>query len=190
MNPALEEIREFVIAGHSDLEKVKQLLTAQPALLNLGYEWRAGDIETAVQAAAHMGHRPLAEYLLAQGAPLELCTAAMLGDSKTVQRFINDDPEAINTNGAHGIPLLTHAALSGDTTLTQWLFERGANTGTSAALSLVVNKRDVEMTKWLLGTGKPDAGWKNYQGKTALELATELGETQLVELLKAYQAKA
>lgn len=190
MKPTLEEVRDFVIAGHSDLEKVKTLLAAQPALLNMGYEWRAGDIETAVQAAAHVGNRPIAEYLLAQGAPLELCTAAMLGEVKTVERFITEDPEAINTNGAHGIPLLTHAALSGDPKLTQWLWERGAHTGTSAALSLAVMKRDLKMTQWLLGTGQPDAEWKNFQGKTALEIATELGEVAIAELLKAYRPKA
>ena len=36
-NPTPEEIRDFVIAGHGDIDKVKTLLAAQPALLNLAH---------------------------------------------------------------------------------------------------------------------------------------------------------
>jgi hypothetical protein len=74
-----ETVREFVTAGHGDLEKVKQMLADQPAVLNLSYDWNPGGPETALQAAAHVGSRAVAEYLLDQGAPLDICTAAMLG---------------------------------------------------------------------------------------------------------------
>ena len=76
---APEQIREFVIAGHGNLAAVQALLAAEPRLLNVANEWSPGDTETAIQGAAHVGSRAVAEYLLAQGAPLELPTAAMLG---------------------------------------------------------------------------------------------------------------
>lgn len=190
MSPSPDTIREFVIAGHGDLNKVQTMLAAQPELLNEAHDWGAGDLETAVMAAAHMGHRPLAEFLLDKGAPLQLCTAAMLGRTAVVQEFLAADPNHINGVGAHGIPLLTHAALSGDTALVQLLVERGAQTGISMGLSMAVSGRDTNMVRWLLAHTQPDLNWQNFQGKTALEIATESEQTELVELLKQYQNKA
>src|SRR4051812_2968193 len=165
--PTANEIREFVIAGHGNLEKVKQMLALYPDLLNIAHEWRPGDTETALQGAAHVGSREIAEFLLAQGAPLDICTAAMLGERAEVERFLEKEPDQIHTNGAHGIPLLTHAALSGDVRLVQLLYEQGATTGASAALVLAVGKDHLGVARWLLENGAPELSWKNFQGKTA-----------------------
>src|SRR4051812_25697281 len=64
-----DQIREFVIAGHGNLEKVKQMLAIHPELLNIANVWRPGDTETALQGASHVGNREIAEYLLSLGAP-------------------------------------------------------------------------------------------------------------------------
>src|SRR4051794_32277203 len=77
--PTTDQIREFVIAGHGNLEKVKQMLAIHPELLNIANVWRPGDTETALQGAAHVGNREIAEYLLSLGAPMDICCAAMLG---------------------------------------------------------------------------------------------------------------
>ena len=61
-----ETIDEFVVAAHHDFPFVQQKLAEQPELLNENATW----IETPVQAAAHVGNRPIAEFLLAQAAPL------------------------------------------------------------------------------------------------------------------------
>jgi ankyrin repeat protein len=186
--PTANEIREFVIAGHGNLERVKQMLAIRPALLNMAHEWRPGDTETALQGAAHVGNREVAEYLLAQGAPLDICTAAMLGDREEVERFLTEDPDKIHANGAHGIPLLTHAALSGDVTLVQMLYEKGATSGASAALALAVGKDHLEVTRWLLEIGAPDIHWKNFQGKTSLQIANDNGNHEIARLLLAHGA--
>lgn len=186
--PTANEIREFVIAGHGNFEKVKQMLAIHPSLLNLAHEWRPGDTETALQGAAHVGNREVAEYLLTQGAPLDICTAAMLGERAEVERFLQEDPDKIHTNGAHGIPLLTHAALSGDTALVQMLYERGATTGVSAALALAVGKGHLEVTRWLLENSSPDLGWKNFQDKTPLQIANDNGSHEISKLLIAHGA--
>jgi len=109
-----DQVREFVIAGHGNLEKVRKMLAERPDLLNTAYAWSENDHETAIQAAAQVGSVPVATYLLEKGAPLEICTAAMLGNKGEVEKRIRDNPDNVNSTGAHGIPLLTHAAWSGN----------------------------------------------------------------------------
>ena len=89
--PTLDQLREFVIAGHGDLHKVQAMLADCPTLLNATYEWKENDTETAIQAAAHVGNVAVAEFLLAQGAPLEICTAAMLGRIPDVDQLLRND---------------------------------------------------------------------------------------------------
>jgi ankyrin repeat protein len=188
-SPSAEHIREFVIASHGDFEKVKQMLSQQPELLKAPYPWNENDRETPIQAAAQMGDVAIAEYLLEKGAPLEICTAAMLGRKDAVERFLAEDPGLIQTTGAHGIPLLTHAALSGNLELVQFLFQCGARTGVSPALHSAVSRGYYDIARWLLESGKPDISWKNFQGKTALAVATERKHERIVALLRKHGAK-
>jgi ankyrin repeat protein len=183
-----ELVREFVIAGHGDLEKVQQMLAAQPGLLNAVHQWGENDFETAVQAAAHVGNAEIAEYLLSQGAPLEICTAAMLGRQEVIKRILEEDADAINATGAHGIPLLTHAALSGDLKLVQWLVGRGALAGASSALHNVVRGGNYEIARWLLENTKPDLTMKDFQGKTPLMVALGRNDEPLAQLLREHGA--
>jgi uncharacterized protein len=178
-----DQIRAFVLAGHGDLDRVKELLASEPALLNVAHEWSDSDHETALQGAAHVGNSAIAEFLLGKGAPLDICTAAMLGRQAEVEHFVADDPSQIYTNGAHGIPLLAHAAYSGDVALVQWLMEHDARTGVSAALFNAVNRHNETLTRWLLLNGNPDLSWQNFQGKTALMIATEHAWAPGVQLL-------
>jgi ankyrin repeat protein len=178
-----EMIREFVIAGHGNFERVKAMLAEHPELLNMSFEWKPDDTETALQGASHVGNRAIAEYLLAQGAPLHIYTAAMLGQREVIEQFLADDPALIQAHGAHGIPLLTHAAFSGDVPLVAMLYEHGAREGASSALSVAVSKGHVDLARWLLANGDPDPSWQNFQGKTALDLARERGDETLIALL-------
>lgn len=187
--PSQEQVREFVIEGHGNLEKVKQMLAQHPELLNAANEWKEGDRETAIQAAAHVGNRVVAEYLLANGAPLDICTVSMLGRKIEVERMLAGDPALIRAAGAHGIPLLTHAALSGNVELMQMLVDRGARGGMSSALSSAVSKGHLDMVRWILEHGEPDLGWKNFQGKTAMDIAVERGAEDIARLLRAHGAQ-
>jgi uncharacterized protein len=183
-----DQIRAFVLAGHSNLEQVQSMLAEQPALLDAAYEWKENDRETAIQAAAHIGNVAIAEYLLAQGAPLAICTAAMLGRRADVERMLQADPQQISAVGAHGIPLLTHAALSGDLELIQWLVGRGADDGMSAALHNAVSKGHTELTRWLLENGNPDLSLQNFQGQTSLQMAQARGFDAIARLLQDHGA--
>ncbi len=183
-----ESVKEFVIAGHGNLLRVKKLLAQNPGLLNAGYNWTDNDKETAMQAAAQVGSVPVAEFLLSSGAPLEICTAAMLGKIEDVQRFLRENPESICAKGAHGIPLLPHAALSGNAELVRMLVERGSIEGTSFALHNAVGKGYIDVARWLLENAGPDLNWKNYQGKTALMIAIERKDAPMEGLLKEHGA--
>lgn len=106
-------VNEFVEVAHSNLARVQELLSQEPALINACWNWGGDDWETAVGAAAHVGNKEIAEYLLANGAHLDIFCAAMLGKKKIVAAFIEDDPAVIHKKGPHGIPLLAHAQAGG-----------------------------------------------------------------------------
>ncbi len=48
-------VKEFVIAGHANLAKVKEMLAAQPAIANATWDWGSGDFETALGGASTHG---------------------------------------------------------------------------------------------------------------------------------------
>jgi hypothetical protein len=88
---------------------VKRLLAEEPALLNAAWDWGGGDFETGLGAAAHMGERDIALFLLDQGAPLDLFAAAMLDYVDVVRAMLTEQPGLKDAKGAHGIPLVVHA---------------------------------------------------------------------------------
>ncbi|MCS7057380.1 MAG: ankyrin repeat domain-containing protein [Meiothermus sp.] len=182
--PSPERVRDFVVAAHGDLEGVRRMLEEEPELLHQAHEWGPGDRETAIQAAAHTGQRAIAEYLLAKGALLEVPTAAMLGDVPQVERMLSQDPGLVRCRGAHGIPLLPHAALSGRPEMLALVWARGAREGVEQALRLAVLGNRVEAVRWLLEKAAPELG-SSPGGRTLLERAVELGHQEIVALLKA-----
>lgn len=112
LEPSL--VQEFVGNSHGDLNRVKELLAQEPALINASWDWGAGDFETGLGAAAHMGRRDIANFLLENGARLDLFAAAMLGKLDFVKAALDAFPDAIKTPGPHGIPLIAHAQAGGD----------------------------------------------------------------------------
>jgi hypothetical protein len=114
--PALDAklVQEFVGNAHGDLNRVKELLAQESGLINATWDWGGGDFETALGAASHMGRRDIAEFLLEQGARLDIFAAAMLGQLDIVKAALTAYPDAIKTPGPHGIPLIAHAQAGGD----------------------------------------------------------------------------
>ncbi len=107
-------VQDFVIYAHSDLDMVKKLLAKEAALLNAAMDWGGGDWETALGAAAHMGRRDIAEYLIEQGARVDLFAAAMLGQLDVVKALLALQPKLIDAKGPHGFGLHWHANAGGE----------------------------------------------------------------------------
>jgi ankyrin repeat protein len=170
---------EFVNNAHGNLARVKELLAEHPELLmvtaNMG--------ETAILAAAHVGTRAVAEFLLEQGAPLDVCTAAMLGRREDVASFL-EDPEQARAKGAHGIPLMFHVALGGDVEIAELVVAHGGGEGVDSALHGAVAYGHRPMVEWLLAHGAQDVNALNWQKKTPLKVAVEKGDEAIASLLR------
>ncbi|MGH3064829.1 MAG: ankyrin repeat domain-containing protein [Gaiellaceae bacterium] len=107
-------VQSFVENAHDDLEAVRELLAAEPALVNAAWDWGGGDWETGLGAAAHMGRRQIALLLLEHGARLDLFAAAMLGYFDIVSSVLANFPDMRDSKGPHGIPLVEHARAGGE----------------------------------------------------------------------------
>jgi hypothetical protein len=112
VDPTLVE--NFVAQAHADLDRVRDLLRGEPALVNAAWDWGGGDWETALGAAAHMGRRDIALFLIAEGARMDVFAAAMLGELAIVRSIVELHPEVRDARGPHGIPLIMHAEAGGD----------------------------------------------------------------------------
>ncbi|MEQ8393990.1 hypothetical protein [Thalassobaculum sp.] len=106
-------VRDFVNEAHGNPARVRELLQNEPALVNAAWDWGRGDWETGLGAAAHMGRRDIALYLLENGARMDIFAAAMLGHLDVVRAILAADPAARHRPGPHGIPLLKHAEAGG-----------------------------------------------------------------------------
>jgi hypothetical protein len=122
-------VQEFVRLGHFDLDSVTNRLNETPALLNAATDWGAGDFETALGAASHMGRRDIAEFLISKGARIDIFTLAMLGRLDLVQAMCESYPQLLNSTGPHGITLLMHAQKGGENAISvvNYLKQKGVN---------------------------------------------------------------
>jgi hypothetical protein len=111
-------VKEFVIAGHGNLEKTKQMLEATPGLLNASHDWGNGDFEEAIEGAGHVGNRDIALYLISKGARFTIFVAAMLGKLEIVKPAIEVFPDLIKSKGPHNLDLIHHATKGGENALT------------------------------------------------------------------------
>jgi hypothetical protein len=107
-------VSEFVRKAHADLAGTKALLAEQPSLLNATWDWGGGDFETGLGGAGHMGNREIAEFLIGQGARLDIFVASMLGRLEIVRALLTAWPALLQSKGPHGISLLRHARAGGD----------------------------------------------------------------------------
>ena len=120
-------VKEFVIAGHKNLPLVKEMLNEYPNLIYSSYDWGNSDYEEAIEGAAHLGNKEIANYLISKGARVNLFTLTMLGKTKIVKPTLEAYPELIFAKGPHGFTLLHHANIGGSKDLSNYLKEKGLN---------------------------------------------------------------
>jgi len=109
-----ESVRAVVTASHGNIDRVRELVEASPALAKAAWDWGFGDWETALGAASHMGRADIATLLIAHGARPNLFTLAMLGKVDAVRACVAAMPGIQRIPGPHGITLLQHARNGGD----------------------------------------------------------------------------
>ena len=186
--PTQDIVDTFVGSAHGDFAKVKELLAQSPSLLNASASW----VETAIEAAAQTGQVEIAEFLLEAGAPLSICTAAMLGHIERVAELLRADSNQANGQGAHGISVLYHAIIRGHTSIAQMLLDYGADVnagaGGSPALHGAVMFNQPGPAEWLLAHGA-DVNILNYESRTPLKAALEMNREAVAEVLRAHGAK-
>lgn len=114
-NPQINRllVQDFVIYAHSDPDMAEKLLAKEPALINASMDWGAGDWETGLGGASHMGRRDIVEVLLKHGARMDLFCAAMMGLLDAVKAGLTLEPKLIDAKGPHGFSLHFHAQVGG-----------------------------------------------------------------------------
>jgi hypothetical protein len=106
-------VKEMVGVSHGNLSRVKELVSRHPSLAKASWDWGFGDWESALGAASHVGNRPIAEFLLSNGAGPTIFSAAMLGQLDVVQAYAAAMPDIHLLRGPHGTPLVAHARAGG-----------------------------------------------------------------------------
>jgi ankyrin repeat protein len=183
-------VDEFVGNAHGNFARVRELLQEYPGVLNASATWH----ETAIEAAAQMGRADIARYLLDAGAPLDICTAAMLGQRDNVRALLEADPAQARATGAHGIALLYFPAIMGDVATAELLLAHGAdaNAGVAGAATPLHGAalfNQPALAEWLLDHGvQPSPA--DYEGKTPLAIAREREHAEVAAVLERYGATA
>ena len=118
-------VKDFVVAGHKNLELVKEMLNNHPNLIYSRYDWGNGDFEEAIEGAGHMGDKGIANFLISQGARVNLFVLTMLGKTNLVIPVLEAYSELVFAKGPHGFTLLHHAKVGDAMELHNYLSEKG-----------------------------------------------------------------
>jgi hypothetical protein len=118
-------VKDFVVAGHKNLELVKEMLQKHPNLIYSRYDWGNGDFEEAIEGAGHLGNKEIANHLISEGARVNLFVLTMLGKTNLVKPTLEAYPELVFAKGAHGFTLLHHAKMGEAKELYDYLIDKG-----------------------------------------------------------------
>jgi len=186
-------INECVRLSHIDVEKVKHLYKLAPALFAAHATWD----ELPIEAAAHMGLVPLAEFLAEQGSPVSTCTAAVLGLKNRVEALVKGDPNCLRERGAHDIPLLSYTAWGKERLdIAEFLLNSGADLRARGlgltTLHIVAMKGHIELAKLLLDHGADvnEPSWQKNENVTPLTMAVRAKQEKMQQFLKERGGRA
>jgi hypothetical protein len=155
-DPAL--VKDAVGASHGNFARIRELVEKQPAMARASLDWGFGDWETCIDAAAHVGNKPIADFLLTHGARPTIFSAAMMGQLDAVKAFVSARPGIQKTLGPHGITLMAHAKAGGPdaAAVVQYLASLGgADTPTPSQPLSPVDRESVVGT-YVYGAGPRD----------------------------------
>jgi len=151
-------VKDAVTASHGNVALIRELVERQPALARASIDWGFGDWETCIDAAAHVGNKPIADLLLTHGARPTIFSAAMMGQLDAVKAFVAARPGIQRTLGPHGITLMAHAKAGGAdaAAVVQYLASLGDADTPSPTQPLDSGERDALAGKYVYGAGPRD----------------------------------
>lgn len=150
-------VKDAVGASHGNFARIRELVEKQPAIARASMDWGFGDWETCIDAAAHVGNKPIADFLLTHGARPTLFSAAMMGQLDAVKAMIAARPGIQKTLGPHGITLMSHAKAGGpEAAVVQYLATLGDADVPTPTQPLAPADRDALAGKYVYGTGPRD----------------------------------
>jgi hypothetical protein len=151
-------VKEAVTVSHGNFPRIRELVERQPALARASMDWGFGDWETCIDAAAHVGNKPIADLLLTHGARPTIFSAAMMGQLDAVKAFVAARPGIQKTLGPHGITLMSHAKAGGPdaAAVVQYLAAVGDADVPAPTQPLDPADRDAVIGKYVYGSGARD----------------------------------
>src|SRR5688500_4313846 len=151
-------VKDAVGASHGNFARVRELVEQQPAMACASIDWGFGDWETCLDAAAHVGNKPIADFLLTHGARPTIFSAAMMGQLDAVKAFIAARPGIQKTLGPHGITLMSHARAGGADAAAVVEYLKGLGDADTALPSTPIApaERDSLVGKYVYGPGPRD----------------------------------
>ena len=151
-------VKDAVGASHGNFARIRELVEKQPAMARASIDWGFGDWETCLDAAAHVGNKPIADFLLTHGARPTIFSAAMMGQLDAVKAMIAARPGIQKTLGPHGITLMSHAKAGGPdaAAVVQFLASLGDADTPTPTQPLAAVDRDALVGKYVYGPGPRD----------------------------------
>ncbi len=179
---------EAIRAG--DLAAVKSLIADDASLASAKNDSGVSGVLTAV----YMGRGEIRDFLIANGAVLELPEASAVGNLGRVRELIEKNLAQANALSADGFPVVALAAFLGHLEIVQYLAAHGADVNAAAtngssynALTGAVTSGHAPVVQWLLEHGA-DANYRYSAGYSPLLTAAANGRVDIAKLLLAHGA--
>jgi ankyrin repeat protein len=179
---------EAIRAG--DLAAVKSLVAADSSLASARNDSGISGVLTAV----YMGRGEIRDFLIANGAMLELPEAAAVGNLTRVRELIENNCAKADSFSADGFAVVEIAAFLCHLEIVQYLEAHGADINAAAtngsgynALTAAVTSGHLAVVQWLLEHGA-NANYRYSAGYSPLLTAAANGRLDIAKLLLAHGA--
>jgi len=186
----VNEAEFFAAIQSGNLAEVARLAAAEAALLDSRNERGV----SAVLAACYSGRQEVRDFLIAEGASLELAEAAASGRLPRVKELVEAEPAAARGSSPDGFPVMALAAAFGHLEVVRYLLDKGAEVNAVAsngsgytALTGAVAGGHLEIARFLAEHGA-HVNYRYARGYSPLLTAAANGHLEIVKMLVANRA--
>lgn len=179
----MKDIIDLIKTGKNDL--LEQKLNDNPSIADSKTEQGI----SLLQLAAYYRNNFAVDILKKLKQTLDIFEAASIGDTKTVNKSLDENPQLLNSYSPDGFTVLGLASFFGHLHLVKLLLGKGANPNIAsnnqfkvAPLHSACAISHFEIAELLIRHGA-DINAKQMQGVTALHSAAHNGQTNLAKLL-------